>query len=206
MELRLHGTPDEVDQAAEQLADVFDVVSVSTHRPDRGASRLVRVYLHLRLTPLRHGGALSPLARAEAAKGLRDLPDELSALVAGERDPRAQPWYPLQPGDVALSWLPGIGHGDTYLATRQPDAVGLDGAPMLRQVSTTTPTARPLDVEHLGDSDGDGGGASLFELWFEAGPATLAIIRAGRVVFGQPAHHHLPNRGEKRGQDGGGGS
>src|SRR5438876_2274765 len=33
MELRLHGTPDEVDQATERLTEVFDVVSASTTGP-----------------------------------------------------------------------------------------------------------------------------------------------------------------------------
>jgi hypothetical protein len=199
MELRLHGTPDEVDQATERLAEVFDVVSVSTHRPDRGTSRLVRVYLQLRLTPPRD--ATSPLAKAEAAKGRRDLPGELDALTTGERHLRAQPWYPLQPGDVALCWLPGIGHGNTYLATNQ--GVDPDGGPILRQVSSTTQAAQPSDAERLddslGDSERDSERESLFELWFEAGPATLTVIRAGQVIFGQPARHQLPNRGQDRG-------
>jgi hypothetical protein len=49
--LRLHGTPAECDHAARRLAEVFDVVSVSGPYPDRGPSRLVRVYLELRLDP-----------------------------------------------------------------------------------------------------------------------------------------------------------
>jgi hypothetical protein len=49
--LRLHGTPAECDQAARRLAEVFDVVAVSGPYPDRGPSRLVRVYLELRLDP-----------------------------------------------------------------------------------------------------------------------------------------------------------
>jgi hypothetical protein len=51
MKLRLHGTPAECDQAACRLAEVFDVASVSGPYPDRGPSRLVRVYLELRLGP-----------------------------------------------------------------------------------------------------------------------------------------------------------
>jgi hypothetical protein len=49
--LRLHGTPAECDQAARRLAEVFDVVAVSGPYPDRGPSRLVRVYLELRPGP-----------------------------------------------------------------------------------------------------------------------------------------------------------
>ena len=51
MRLRLHGTPAECKHAARRLAEVFDVVAVSPPYPDRGPSRLVRVYLELRLDP-----------------------------------------------------------------------------------------------------------------------------------------------------------
>lgn len=47
--MRLHGTPDECDQAADRLGQVFDVVSVSEPYPDRGKSSLVRVYVEVRL-------------------------------------------------------------------------------------------------------------------------------------------------------------
>ena len=60
MKLRLHGTPAECDQAARRLAEAFDVVAVSGSYPDRGASRLVRVYLELRL----HPNPASPAAAA----------------------------------------------------------------------------------------------------------------------------------------------
>ncbi len=51
MRLRLHGTPAECDHAARRLTEVFDVVAVSGPYPDRGPSRLVRVYFELRLDP-----------------------------------------------------------------------------------------------------------------------------------------------------------
>jgi hypothetical protein len=60
VKLRLHGTPAECDQAAHRLAEVFDVVSVSGPYPDRGPSRLVRVYLELRLGPAPPAGADQP--------------------------------------------------------------------------------------------------------------------------------------------------
>jgi hypothetical protein len=68
VKLRLHGTPAECDQAAHRLAEVFDVVSVSGPYPDRGPSRLVRVYLELRLHPA------PPTARAGPGQPPRDLP------------------------------------------------------------------------------------------------------------------------------------
>jgi hypothetical protein len=49
--LRLHGTAAECQAATRRLAEVFDVVAISGPYPDRGPSRLVRVYLELRLHP-----------------------------------------------------------------------------------------------------------------------------------------------------------
>jgi hypothetical protein len=49
---RLHGTRQEVNQAARRLVQVLDVVAVSPPSPDRGASVLVRVYLEVRLEGL----------------------------------------------------------------------------------------------------------------------------------------------------------
>lgn len=49
MKLRLHGLPEEVERAIARLAEVFTVVSVSGAYPDRPPSRLVRVYLDVRL-------------------------------------------------------------------------------------------------------------------------------------------------------------
>jgi hypothetical protein len=51
VKLRLHGTPAEVAEATRRLVGVLDVVSVSEPYPDRGPSRLVRVYLEVRLDP-----------------------------------------------------------------------------------------------------------------------------------------------------------
>ena len=49
MRLRLHGTPDEVEQILARLIEVFTVVAISNIYPDRPPSRLVRVYLEVRL-------------------------------------------------------------------------------------------------------------------------------------------------------------
>lgn len=49
MKMRLHGLPDEVAEAVERLHGIFAVVSVSDPYPDRGKSRLVRVYVEVRL-------------------------------------------------------------------------------------------------------------------------------------------------------------
>jgi hypothetical protein len=49
VKVRLHGTPAEVAEATGRLDQVLEVVAVSNPYPDRGASRLVRVYLEVRL-------------------------------------------------------------------------------------------------------------------------------------------------------------
>jgi hypothetical protein len=49
VKIRIEGTPEECQQATPQLAELFDVVSVSDPYPNRGRSRLVRVYLDIRL-------------------------------------------------------------------------------------------------------------------------------------------------------------
>ncbi|WP_267594478.1 hypothetical protein [Carbonactinospora thermoautotrophica] len=49
MKIRLEGTPDECQHAANRIRDVFDVLDVSEPYPDRPPSRLVRVYLTVRI-------------------------------------------------------------------------------------------------------------------------------------------------------------
>ncbi|SBW21110.1 hypothetical protein FDG2_1905 [Candidatus Protofrankia californiensis] len=58
MKIRLHGTDAECRAAAGAIASVLDVVAASDPYPDRGRSRLVRVYLDARLpTALRKSPA-----------------------------------------------------------------------------------------------------------------------------------------------------
>lgn len=49
MKMRLHGLPAEVEEAVKRLHGILAVVSVSDPYPDRGSSRLVRVYVEVRL-------------------------------------------------------------------------------------------------------------------------------------------------------------
>ena len=49
MKLRVHGTPAEVEQILGRMIEVFTVVSISPAYPDRSPSRLVRVYVEVRL-------------------------------------------------------------------------------------------------------------------------------------------------------------
>lgn len=48
MKIRLHGTEDECRELAGRLPAITDVLSVSEPYPDRGTSRLVRVYVEAR--------------------------------------------------------------------------------------------------------------------------------------------------------------
>ena len=72
MRLRLHGTPAECETAARRLAEAFDVVAVSGPYPDRGPSRLVRVYLELRLDPA-PGSSASQVGRDRPSQPGRGL-------------------------------------------------------------------------------------------------------------------------------------
>jgi hypothetical protein len=63
VKLRLEGTSAECEQAAALLGQVLDVVSVSDPYPNRGRSRLVRVYVEARLDPER-----APSASADRAQ------------------------------------------------------------------------------------------------------------------------------------------
>ena len=69
MKLRLEGTPAECEQAAALLGQTFTVVSVSDPYPNRGRSRLVRVYVEARLDP-----AEPPRPRVTLHRLDRELP------------------------------------------------------------------------------------------------------------------------------------
>jgi hypothetical protein len=49
MKIRLHGTPAECEAATTATRAAIDVLAVSNPYPDCGTSRLVRVYLDVRL-------------------------------------------------------------------------------------------------------------------------------------------------------------
>ncbi len=77
VKIRLEGTPQECEQAALRLAEVFDVVSVSDPYPNRGRSLLVRVYVEVRLARERgvdQDDATAPPPRATIHRAGRELP------------------------------------------------------------------------------------------------------------------------------------
>ncbi|NUR80772.1 MAG: hypothetical protein HOQ21_10050 [Dermatophilaceae bacterium] len=60
MELRITGTPDECDQAADVLRTAFEVREVSRFYSNRGETTLGRVFVQVALKP--------PVVRADAAR------------------------------------------------------------------------------------------------------------------------------------------
>ena len=75
MKIRMEGTAEECQQAAPRLAEVFEVVSVSDPYPNRGRSRLIRVYVEARLDPERTppGTTESPRQRGTLYRADREL-------------------------------------------------------------------------------------------------------------------------------------
>jgi hypothetical protein len=89
VKIRLEGTPQECQQATSGLAEVFDVISVSQPYPNRGRSRLVRVYVEIRLTDQRHADQDDATVRRPRATIYRAGRDETvshsSTDAAGQR-------------------------------------------------------------------------------------------------------------------------
>jgi hypothetical protein len=244
-------------------AALRSVLEVSESSRDYGNRRGVGSRRYLRSTGIRTASAVlppSPLAVADDAKRRRDLVGEISTLLTAGDDLRGQPWLPLVPGDVVLTYLPAQGgspsYGVTYLATG--DDSDPDTGAMLREVSQPDATEnlnpdyllsrdlkdrwrvqhehwdtgiyvdlavqpddmdpdnveaiqawaaeavaddagadpagwRPYGVAFVpswrGDASAGGQLLSFYELWFEAGPAALTVIRSGAIVHGVPTRH-----------------
>lgn len=130
--------------------------------------------------PLADDSEQSPLARAEDAKRRRDLGGELAALQQGHTDLTSAPWYPARPGDLVHVHYEAVGEmaafGETYLV-----AAGAHGFLTMQLLCHTLP-----DAEEAGGMVGcyavNDDPDPLMELWFEAGPQRLTIVRDGRPV------------------------
>ncbi|OSZ56277.1 hypothetical protein OQI_33825 [Streptomyces pharetrae CZA14] len=139
-----------------------------------------RIYTALYGHP-RTGEQLSPLAQAEDAKRARDIYAEIDALQQGHTDLTSAPWYPARPGDLVHVHYEQAGDfpafGETYLVG---DAG--DGLMSLRLLTHTS----PLMADELDGSAGcfkaEACDCPLYELWFEAGPHRLTIVRDGQPV------------------------
>ncbi|MEU5111679.1 hypothetical protein AB0G64_09285 [Streptomyces longwoodensis] len=124
-------------------------------------------------------GPVSPLAQAEDAKRRRDLAGEAGALMAAGTALESAPWYPCRPGDVVHVHYPPAGDFSPFSETYLVDDAG-DGLMSLRLLAHTCPKD---------ESDGtvgrclvEGADCPVWDLWFEAGPHLLTIVREGRVI------------------------
>jgi hypothetical protein len=161
-----------------------------TGRPDAVAEK---VFTALYGRP-RTEGERSPLAQAEAAKRARDLGGEIGALTSAHDRLTSAAWYPVRPGDlvhVHYEATPTMAaFGETYIVgdAREPGdtAPGLLGMVLLAH---TLPEATPEDdVKGMtGVFEAEAHDDPIYDLWFEAGPQRLTIVRDGQVVHGGPA-------------------
>jgi hypothetical protein len=182
-----------LEAANQALLDIVEVAlrgainvtsGPSRDYPNRRTSGLRR-YLSADVSAATRQPVQSPLAAAEEHKRRRDIAGEIGALMSADAELKARPWYPIRPGDVVLMRLAGAAgvpaYGETFLAVD----TDMDGCAMLRQVSR--------DLGHILDGPNeethtlDDALVSFYELWFEAGPSVLTVIRAGAVVHGTPA-------------------
>jgi hypothetical protein len=122
----------------------------------------------------------SPLAQAEDAKRARDLAGEIGILMSAGADLESAPWHPVRPGDLvhvhyeAVSTMPAF--GETYLI-----AAGEGGFLSMQLLAHTLPEAEDT-AGMVGCFAVDDDPDPLMELWFEAGPHRLTIVRDGLVV------------------------
>ncbi|MEV0826414.1 hypothetical protein [Nonomuraea rubra] len=120
----------------------------------------------------------APLENAEDAHRRRDFFGLVEAARAGQQSLESQPWYPARHGDVVLIHYEGVSDvpasGETYIV-EQPDA---DGWYNLRLLAHT----QSESMGQVGAFATEGDPDPLMEMWFEAGPHRLAIVRDGRVV------------------------
>lgn len=69
MQIRLMGTEDECRQVAGRLASVVEVLEVSEPMPNRGASRMVRVYVECRAVYAPARVSVVPVGELPASPG-----------------------------------------------------------------------------------------------------------------------------------------
>ncbi|RCG21940.1 hypothetical protein DQ384_36385 [Sphaerisporangium album] len=173
-----------------QLQNTLATLAAQLNRTGPASGAPVAAYVakhsqHYRIGRALYGAAapaspaVSPLAQAEDAKGRRDIVGELDALTDGQRSMESAPWYPARAGDVVHIHYEGVPAvtptlGETYVVEHSATEGGL----LLRALHHTPGMVGPgAFAPGLVDDP-------LMEIWFEAGPAALTIVRDGRVVHG----------------------
>ncbi|MCH5677857.1 hypothetical protein [Streptomyces gilvus] len=124
----------------------------------------------------------SPLAMAEDAKRRRDLAGEVGALQDGYARLTSAPWYPARPGDLVHVHYEAIGQMGAFGETYRIVAGSNDEFLNMQLLCHTLPE----DTEFLDGMVGcfavDDDPDPLTEVWMEAGPHRLTIVRDGRPV------------------------
>ncbi|WP_200302275.1 hypothetical protein [Streptomyces adelaidensis] len=131
----------------------------------------------------------SPLAQAEAAKRNRDLLGELSVLMSAGQDLESAPWYPCRPGDLVHVHHNAVGDVPLIPAFGETYVVGDAGDGLLSMMLLAH--SLPEGTEHAESMVGcfavEAVDCPVYDLWFEAGPRRLTVVRDGEVVHGTPA-------------------
>ncbi|WP_171111274.1 MULTISPECIES: hypothetical protein [unclassified Streptomyces] len=121
----------------------------------------------------------SPVEQAEDAKRRRDIVGEVGALMDGHAQLTSAPWYPGRPGDLVHVHYEAVGDmaafGETYVI-----AAGDGGFLSMQLLAHTLPEA--TDQSMVGCFAVEDDPDPLSELWMEAGPHRLTIVRDGRPV------------------------
>lgn len=125
--------------------------------------------------------ASSPLEQAETAKRRRDITGEVDALMQGHDALKNAPWYPPQQGDLVHVHCPALGDmlpawGETYEIAA--DTEGLLSLRLIHHSAPEESFAGAFAPGLLGDP--------LMEMWMEAGPQAVTVVRAGRCVHPAP--------------------
>lgn len=126
--------------------------------------------------------ARSPVEQAETAKHQRDIIGEVGALMQGHDALTSAPWYPPQEGDLVHVHYPAL--ADQLPAWGETYEVAADATGELR-IWLLHDTAPPEESSAgcfapglLGDP--------LMEIWMEAGPHAVTVVRAGQCVHPAP--------------------
>ncbi|WP_340382260.1 hypothetical protein U5640_36225 [Streptomyces sp. SS7] len=132
----------------------------------------------------RTGEPRSPLAQAEDAKRARDILGEVGALMSAGAALESAPWYPCRPGDIVHLHYEAVGdvplipaRGETYIVG---DAG--DGLMSLRLLASSAPPTGETGDGEAGCFASEAADCPVYEMWFEAGPHRLTIVRDGRPV------------------------
>ncbi|MDX2700341.1 hypothetical protein [Streptomyces ipomoeae] len=129
-------------------------------------------------------GQRSPLAQAEDAKRRRDLTGELGVLMSAGQALESAPWYPCRPGDLVHVHYEAVGDVPLVPAFGETYVIGDagDGLLSMKFLAHSLPEGTEYAEGMVGCFAAEAADCPVYELWFEAGPHRLTIVRDGRVV------------------------